>query len=171
MRTVMRNHSEVCQVWAEQQQDCGTAGNISFEGDTIKSYHWWPMARIEGEVCLIRDERYSPSTSQHQRHVLDSVYGKYKLFHVKHIAPVNGHDEETHKINLCHYADRLRAIAKVFWGARKRLDSLMSRYQSVVAEAKEYCTYYECGQYMPPSFGLELKGELARKKMETASTK
>jgi len=81
MRKVFANHSEVCHVWASRTQQTGRAGNISFNGNTILSYHWWPMAtfrddlkKIDGQpVVVVRWCFYSSSTSTHQRHVANAI--------------------------------------------------------------------------------------------------
>ena len=74
MKTVFANHSEVCHIWAQREQEEGRAGNITFTGDRIDSYDWWTMAMFHGDnVCLMRSWSYSPSTSQHMSHVASAI--------------------------------------------------------------------------------------------------
>lgn len=84
MKTVFSSHSEVCHVFASQDQETGTAGNISFRGPVINSYHWWVMAKFvetaEGQKLLFRDWSYSRSTSQHLNHLRSATSHIDKIF-------------------------------------------------------------------------------------------
>ena len=87
MKTVFSSHSEVAHVWASQSQQHGTAGNISFNGASILSYHWWEMATLYTDktgkqYCFIRNWSYSNSTSKHLLHVRRAVPDYYEMFPV-----------------------------------------------------------------------------------------
>lgn len=165
MKRCWNNHSEVCKAWASQEHKTGYAGNIKFEGPVILSYNWWPMALIDGYACLIRDERYSQSTCKHQLHVWRAAYKRYKLFHVIDIAVHEGNPEIAHQANVLHYVDKLRRMADEFWNSRSYAHTDQCIYLAVADEAKAYCERYNCSKFLPPLFGLELDGELAKSKV------
>lgn len=76
-------HSNACHVWAQQDPATwhgqSSDGRIFWEGETIYSHgRHFAMAKFVGEykgqrVVLIRDERYSVSTSTHQRYMESSL--------------------------------------------------------------------------------------------------
>ena len=69
MKTVFSNR-EVCHVWASRNQATGRGSNISFDGDVIKSYGWWEMARwINDNTILMRDWSYSSTTGKHMSYL------------------------------------------------------------------------------------------------------
>jgi hypothetical protein len=161
MKTVFSNHSEVCKAWAKQDRSYGKAGNISFEWDTIYSYGWWPMARIDGDIALFRAERYSQSTCQHQGHVWQAVYRKYRIFHVASIA-----ENIDHEANIKRYIQQARWAADSFWNSRTRTIGDKALYNATIFEAKRYAEHYEVEHLLPPLFGLELSGPRAILKLE-----
>jgi hypothetical protein len=116
----------------------------------------------------MRDEKYSVSTSQHQTHVWRAVHRKYKIFNVKYLGPFDS--QLAHKGNVDHYVKKLRALADDFWRSRDfgspRMKILFDIYHGKVEEAKEYCKRYQCSDLLPPLFGLELDGDLAKQKLE-----
>ena len=78
MRTVLRNHDEVCHVWAQQTQSQGRAGNIFFEGKSIYSYgrHFEAARFMDSETVLVNSYRYSVSTAQHLSLIRQAVRHK-----------------------------------------------------------------------------------------------
>ncbi len=86
MRHVLKNHSEVCHVWASRQQSDGRASRIFFEHDTIYSYGGhFPIAKFQkmpnGEtVVLFNTDDYSRSTSGHKHEVRCAIPDKYAVF-------------------------------------------------------------------------------------------
>ena len=65
MRRVLKNHDEVCHVWAQQTQSEGRAGNIFFRDKSIYSYgEHFEMARfVDEETVFITTRGYSVSTA------------------------------------------------------------------------------------------------------------
>jgi hypothetical protein len=66
----MSSHASVAHKWASRKKLSGKSGNISFIGDTIYSYHWWPMAKwhtaTDGTAYVIMvDKPYGNSTAKH----------------------------------------------------------------------------------------------------------
>lgn len=60
--------------WIKQTRTAYKKGNVSFDGPTIQSYGWWPMARLVGKrYCLYRDSSYSHTTAKHQSGVRRAV--------------------------------------------------------------------------------------------------
>lgn len=156
MKTVFRNHSEVCRVWAKQNQHAGRAGNISFDWDTIYSYGWWPMAKfIESDIVLYRDMSYSPSTGQHQSHVR-SVISHCRVFDVISLTP-------NHEDNIKHYLAKIRKTADGFWNARAGYVKWHNTdYFALAMQTRNYAKHFNCENLLPPLFGLELSGWLAK---------
>lgn len=78
MRKVLRNHDEVCHVWAQQTQAEGKAGNIFFEGPRIYSYgRHFEMARfVDSETVFITARGDSVSTARHLSLVRSAVRHK-----------------------------------------------------------------------------------------------
>lgn len=75
MRTSFGSHSEVCHVWAQQNQPEGKAGNIFFKGEKIFSWgSHFCMARIlPSGTVVYGTHRYSSSTGKHQSLVRSAV--------------------------------------------------------------------------------------------------
>jgi len=81
MKKVFSSHSEVAHVWAQQEQEEGRAGNVSFKNETIYSYDWWPMAKfVRHDLVLIRDWSYSKSTSKHLGYVKHATRHINKIY-------------------------------------------------------------------------------------------
>ena len=160
MKTVFANHSEVCSAWAKQEQRFGRAGNITFDGVTIKSYGWWPMAKfITPNVVLFRDETYSPSTGQHQSIVSSVIRHCKTTFHVVSM-------DLEHGANVKHYIAKMRKNADRFWQSQNSTRWCYLGWVKVAAEAKAYCNYFGCNDLLPALFGLELLGPKAKAKLE-----
>jgi hypothetical protein len=83
----MTNYTDVCDRWVEKAvhgRDLRdkTTQRVYYEGDTIFSYgSHFPMARVvrddagEFSFVLVNGNTYSPSTSNHQRHMRDAISG------------------------------------------------------------------------------------------------
>lgn len=74
----MRNHASIAHKWASRQKERGATGNVSFEGDTIYSYGWWPMAKwhtaADGtEYVIMVKKPYSTSTANHMSYVRAAI--------------------------------------------------------------------------------------------------
>ena len=90
MKKVFANHSEVAHVWAQQTQEEGSAGSITFSGDTIYSYGWWEMAKfVTPDVVLMRDWNYSNSTSKHMGHVRNAIPSHVDVIYVDNPASID----------------------------------------------------------------------------------
>ena len=75
-KRVFKDSPQVAHVWAQQIQEygCNPSRTIYFEGDTIGSH--FPIARFAGRgVVLVNRNRYSVTTSGHQRDVEDALRG------------------------------------------------------------------------------------------------
>jgi hypothetical protein len=158
MRTIFKNHRQVCEAWAKQEQPRGRAGNIEFRGDTIYSYGWWPMARIDGSVALIRDETYSMSTSKHQAYVRSALWQHgYTRFHVLDlILQYIVFPYRNHQTNIDHYQAKLRKLADQWHNAREYKQGYVNQYKAIADEARAYAEHYHVTDLLPPLFGLEL---------------
>ena len=97
MQTVFTN-AMTAHVWAQQSQECGHSGSLSFAGDTLSSYGT-PIARIVkgrgGPVCLLTSRRYSVTTSGHCSQARRAFAGS--VFTVPMLGAFGGgHREEPH---------------------------------------------------------------------------
>ena len=149
MRTVFRNIGEVCLKWAENTQEEGRAGNVSFRWDTIYSYGHYSMAKIceDRKVVLQKNEYYSHTTSRHQLAAgwAASKQG-YKVFNV---ADIGGN----HEINVAVYLDRMKETVMAFsnttfgrW--------ILEKNEKIYNELLRYCG--EFGLTKPITLGLYL---------------
>jgi hypothetical protein len=109
------------------------------------------MARIDGDVVLIRDEMYSISTSHHQAHVRRAAYySNYTRFYVADVTTGN------HQWNITYYKTKLRKLADQWHNAREYKKGIVNRYKALAGEAREYAEHYHVTDLLPPLFGLEL---------------
>lgn len=74
MKTVFSSNSQVCHVWAQQNQAMGRAGSIFFRDSMIFSYgDHYPMAKIHRiktrRIALINSHNYSTTTEHHKNRV------------------------------------------------------------------------------------------------------
>ena len=165
MRTVLRNHSEVCLLWAQQKQFRGRASNIRFEGRIIYSYGWWPMAQfVKSNVVLYRNETYSVSTSSHQSLVRQAL-SPLRDIRVYTVGTL-GDDVQ----NMLDYVYRVRKEADTFWNCRNFAEDHKIRYEELVAESIAYNKEFNLDFQFPPLFGLELSGKRAKEKLGRTDT-
>jgi hypothetical protein len=84
----MTNYSDVCERWVAKAVHGHThlkdkrTERVYYDGDTLFSYgSHFPMARVirgdagEFDFVLVNGDTYSPSTSNHQRHMRDAIRG------------------------------------------------------------------------------------------------
>ena len=85
MKTVFSNHYEVAHEFARRSQNCGRAGNIFFDGDTIYSYgHHFPVARFVDNTVVFTTRDYSVSTAKHIN-IIGSALSQYRMVYVPDI--------------------------------------------------------------------------------------
>jgi hypothetical protein len=88
MKTVFKNYSALAHIWANQLQSYGRSNNMFFDGNTIYSYgkHYQIANILETEsgqkICFVNSNSYSNSTSNHTRHVLNSIPKNIKYFYI-----------------------------------------------------------------------------------------
>lgn len=154
MRLVFRNHNEVCHVWASRSQQNGSAGNISFRGDTIYSYGWWPMARFYGDdVVFINNGTYSSSTSCHQGRVMAAIPSDYRCVFVADL-------DLDHDKNLADFISSAQKTVEHFWASQTCAESIQRVYNNAVANARRYAAIFNLK--LPPLFGEALNGPKAK---------
>jgi hypothetical protein len=78
MKRVFGSNYELAHVWASQSQDRGDGNSMHFEGPTVYSFRWWPMATFvknkKGETrVLVRQEGYGSYTGRHQSYVRSAI--------------------------------------------------------------------------------------------------
>ncbi len=134
MKTVLKNHSEVAHVWAQQKQDNGRSGNMFFEGPSIFSYgHHFEIARFVGDVVLFTTRDYSSSTRKHKSYTKRAVSHK-TVFIVPSFTDHNANVEY-------HLSEITRQIAEIkraqYTGYR--INTLNSTYSAL----KEYVRVFK----------------------------
>lgn len=136
MRRVLRNHDEVCHVWAQQTQSEGRAGNIFFDGKSIYSYgHHFEMARfIDNETVFITTRRYSVSTAKHLSLVRRAVSHK-TVFTVP--------DFTSHQDNVRYFIEQARDHFDKAKRARKYPDWEILSGRETVATTRAYITKFQ----------------------------
>lgn len=137
MRKVFSSHSEVAEVWARQNHESGRAGNIFFEGGTIYSYgHHFPIACIEGNVCLFTTRSYSNSTGKHKTNVKRSIPNFYKVLYVEN--PVDNAPEVISRNAEILFEEIVELRGKAL-RARKHGDWYLSRVEELEQNLSDYC--------------------------------
>lgn len=83
MKKKFQSNSELCKVFAQQNQTHGKGNNMFFEYQTIYSYgHHYEIAQIieakNGEkIAFVNSNTYSNTTSKHTNHVLRALNIRY----------------------------------------------------------------------------------------------
>lgn len=136
MRTVLRNHDEVCHVWAQQTQSEGKAGNIFFAGKSIYSYgrHFEAARFVDSETVLINSDRYSVSTAQHLSLIRQAIRHK-QVFTVPTMTD--------HRANIVYLIEKARDHFDKAKRARKRAEWEMECGREVVADTRAYITKFQ----------------------------
>ena len=136
MRRVLKNHDEVCHVWAQQTQSEGRAGNIFFRDKSIYSYgRHFEMARfIDDETVFITPRRYSVSTTNHLSLVRQAVRHK-TVFTVP--------DFTYHPDNVRYLIDKARDHFDKAKRARKYADWPMQAARTTVESIRAYITKFQ----------------------------
>ncbi len=136
MRKVLRNHDEVCHVWAQQNQSEGRAGNIFFEGKSIYSYgRHFEMARfVDDETVFITTRGYSVSTAKHLSLVRQAVRHK-TVFTVPNFT--------YHPDNVRYLIDKARDHFDKAKRARKRAEWEMGYGRASVETTRKYITKFQ----------------------------
>lgn len=140
MKQYLRNHEEVCHVWASRSQESGRCGNISFDDDTIYSYgRHFPMARFYGDnIVLFTTKGHSVSTSTHLGLARQAIPGNYTIFHVPN---VNSHSKSTHQENIDSYMNRIKGCWKDYPRARVNKPYIVADSQRQIEGLKGYCQW------------------------------
>lgn len=135
MRKVLKNHDEVCHVWAQQTQSEGRAGNIFFEGKSIYSYgRHFEMARfVDDETVFITSRGYSVSTAKHLSLVRRAVRHK-TVFTVP--------DFTYHPDNVRYLIEKARDHFDKAKRARKHADWKMRYARETVETTRAYITKF-----------------------------
>lgn len=147
MRKSFSSIQQCTHVWAQNTQAEGYSGNVSFHNGVIYSYRYWPMAAFVKndrgeEAVLIRDERYSNSTSRHQSYVwrsLPSYVRKIVLYGDLSNTEREWRPNATmRRMVLQKVADSLGKAKR----ARKYTQSYLDTAQRYVEAFNELCEFY-----------------------------
>ena len=133
-KTVFRNHSEVCHIWAQQTQNEGKASRIFFDGPTIYSYgRHFPMARfVDKNTVLFTTNSYSVSTAKHKRYARQAIPDNVRVFDVHHIE--SNHDAA----NVAIMLGEIKTYQQQAIKATKNGDMIRGYALSRVKDMREY---------------------------------
>ena len=136
MRRVLKNHDEVCHVWAQQTQSEGRAGNIFFRDKSIYSYgEHFEMARfVDEETVFITTRGYSVSTANHLSLVRQAVRHK-TVFTVP--------DFNYHPDNVRYLIEKARDHFDKAKRARKYADWEIRSGRETVQTTRDYITKFQ----------------------------
>lgn len=136
MRRVLRNHDEVCHVWAQQTQSEGRAGNIFFRDKSIYSYgEHFEMARfVDSETVFITARGDSVSTARHLSLVRSAVRHK-TVFTVP--------DFNYHPDNVRYLIEKARDHFDKAKRARKFADWEIRSGRATVETTRAYITQFQ----------------------------
>ncbi len=135
MRKVLRNHDEVCHVWAQQTQAEGKAGNIFFDGPRIYSYgrHFEAARFVDIETVLVNADNYSVSTARHLSLIRQAVRHK-QVFTVPTM--------DDHRVNVVYLIDQAQAHFDKAKRARKRAEWEIGYGRETVESTRAYITKF-----------------------------
>jgi len=167
MRIVLRNHSEVAHIWAQQTQQHGRASNMFFYGSSIYSYgeHYTLAKFQENGSVLINSETYSVSTSKHSSIVRGSIPDSIKTFEV----PSTGSQryERCDRTNLKHYAGKFAFYIKKASKARKYFDLYLTRAKGTRSQAFDYSKSFDCEQLLKEfDFDFDFEADDVKEKIK-----
>lgn len=136
----------VAHLWANQSQDSarnGRRNNFFFRGPTIYSYRTnWPIARHFRGRVLFNPNKYSLTTSKHERMARDAA-----RHHVKipcpslHIAGGTNEDRDWKpdwKSDWAWFEGRLLDIERQILKARTNLETRLNERQMLIEQASNY---------------------------------
>jgi len=150
MKKVFSSHSEVAHVWASRTQEFGTAGNVSFQGDKILSYHWWTMAQFYvtksgKKYVFIRNWSYSSSTGKHLGIVQRAIPPDYERIYVcGQTGGYYGHYSGgliDHESNIAGFISKMKISFTGLKGS-KYPDNLYNNNQATYNALKKYCSIF-----------------------------
>lgn len=145
MRKVLKNHAEVCHVWAQQTQEIGRGGNIFFVDSKIYSYGYhYLMAEIHERkgkrFALVNSFVYSSSTSQHLGYTRSALDGLMPYFSVPNpsdiSSAVNALDREVTR--ALEEALKRKFFADCWWRDKDEKKSILERIDELYAEANHF---------------------------------
>ena len=136
MKKVLKSHSEVSHVWAQQSQDEGRASRMFFEGKSIYSYgHHFEIARfITSDIVFFNVRRYSPSTAKHQYKTRSAISHKV----VFTVPSMFDHNE-----NVEYYIKEIQEDVETIKRARKGFTWRIEGLNSLNVALKQYINLFK----------------------------
>ena len=104
MKHVFSNAWDVIHLWAQQTQQEAHSSDVNFDGTTLYSYgSWWIGHFVRPGVVLLRDARYSHTTSRHQGCARQASI-QHRQFYVAEIFDDNSpYTKDAHTKNITNY--------------------------------------------------------------------
>ena len=139
MRLSLKNTSEVCHYFANQVQNEGYCGNVSFKGTDFYSYRTIVAKRINGFIVM-SDYSYSITTSSH----LSDLWQACRHKNIIYIPKVED-SAATNKANIEHEVNELFKLAST---ARTKKDFYLSKAFNIAKQFNQYCGISDNKQYI-----------------------
>ncbi len=140
MKKVFGSHSEVCHIWAQQNQEEGSANNVYFCGRVIFSYgSHYEMACIHGNAVLINSRGYSSSTGKHTGHVRSAV----SHYETIDCPVVNPNGDIDHNSNIDHFRETIEGNQKRALTARTRGQCYIDRACEAGRDHNSYIALFD----------------------------
>jgi hypothetical protein len=174
MRNVLKNHSEVCHVWAQQNQERGKASKMFLRGETIYSYgEHFPIARFakpakngQPGVVLFTTDSYSVTTSKHKTYACRAIQ-HCTIFWVPNVLAVT---KDSHKRNLTDYEARIVNLIAKSSRARDNKGYYLKSAESLYTEAGQYKKMFGIRGNMFPMPDIEcIKADIEKNKIREAA--
>jgi hypothetical protein len=150
MRKALKNNKEVIHVWAQQSQEAGYSGSLSFRDTTLYSYAT-PIANFvaneAGELaCLITTETYNVTTSgKHMPRDYD-IPDNAEVFYCKYIGVTGGQaygwgGTSYHQVNMANYWGNYSNLLKSLVTVRNK-DAKLDELKHRKSQAKDYAEFF-----------------------------
>jgi hypothetical protein len=162
MRNVLGNTSEVLHAWANQTQESARCGNVSFNGERLRSY----AAEIASLVIkngvpvavLQADRHWSATTSGHQ-YGARSAARHLPSWIVKEL----GTEPRHHAENVEYFREKIRSACIAAGRARADKTHRLREIERLVEEARSYCKFFKLRAKfaLPSDFDVEKAKEMA----------
>lgn len=143
MRHVFSSSSECLHVFAQQVQDYGSAGNVSFRGNVAYSYGHYPIAEIvdfKKKRVLIQSEKYSMTTAKH----ISYVWRALSHFDTIYVPALDRQVVDKHNYNIGYFI-RLYNTG-VDRGKRALKQNTYADAKQALVTAKKYYSWLSSGE-------------------------
>jgi hypothetical protein len=124
-------------------RESAKGARVSYRGDTIYSYHYWPMAKFfrnarQEQCAIVRTDTYSNSTSKHQSYTRRSLDKAHVTCFYTSGPPCTDHHE-----NAKDYQQRIAESFAKALRARDHTVMYVNEASRLYQELQAYCTFFD----------------------------